>query len=75
MNTRLKHASLMLGCIVLLLFLHTAELWSGAAGPPMPWNNPLQRPLDNLSGPTAQTLGMLTFVLGGITWGFSRNEE
>ena len=52
----------------------TPELWAaGTGGPIMPWNGPLQRLLDNLSGPTAQTLGMLAFVpdrillaLGGL---------
>ncbi len=48
---------------------------SGFGGPDMPWNTPLQNLLDNLSGPTAQTIGMLMFVIGALTWGFSRNEE
>lgn len=41
----------------------------------MPWNAPLENLLSNLSGPTAQTLGMLMFVVGALMWGFSRNEE
>jgi len=59
-----------------LLLTFGTPLWaSGLGGPDMPWNAPLQNLLDNLSGPTAQTLGMLMFVLGAIMWGFSRNEE
>ncbi|MGH7576570.1 MAG: TrbC/VirB2 family protein [Longimicrobiales bacterium] len=48
---------------------------AGGGGAAMPWNAPLQNLLDNLSGPTAQTLGMLMFVVGALAWGFSRNEE
>lgn len=50
-------------------------LAAGTGGPEMPWNAPLQNLLDNLSGPTAVTIGMLMFVLGAVMWGFSRNEE
>jgi type IV secretion system protein TrbC len=55
--------------------VQASPLWAGGAGPSMPWNGPLQNLLDNLSGPTAQTLGMLMFVIGALMWGFSRNEE
>lgn len=48
---------------------------AGAGGAAMPWNAPLENLLSNLSGPTAQTLGMLMFVVGALMWGFSRNEE
>jgi type IV secretory pathway VirB2 component (pilin) len=65
-----------LGVIVLLTLVPSSELWAaGLGGPDMPWNSPLQRLLDNLSGQTARTLGMLMFVVGALTWGFSRNEE
>ncbi len=59
-----------------LLLISAAPAWAGGlGGPDMPWNTPLQNLLDNLSGPTAQTLGMLMFVIGALMWGFSRNEE
>jgi type IV secretion system protein VirB2 len=59
-----------------LMLITSAPLWaSGTGGPTMPWNAPLQNLLDNLSGPTAQVLGMLMFVIGALAWGFSRNEE
>ena len=63
------------GALTLLLTFSASLSASGFGGPDMPWNAPLQNLLDNLSGPTAQTLGMLMFVLGAIMWGFSRNEE
>jgi type IV secretion system protein TrbC len=76
MNVILKRSLVVCGCLVALALVQTPELWaSSAGGPTMPWNDPLQRLLDNLSGPTARTLGMLMFVIGGITWGFSRSEE
>ena len=65
-----------LGVIALLTLVSASDLWAaGLGGPDMPWNTPLQRLLDNLSGQTARTLGMLMFVVGALTWGFSRNEE
>lgn len=76
MNATLKRSLLVLGCLFALTLVQTPELWAaGTGGPIMPWNGPLQRLLDNLSGPTAQTLGMLAFVVGALMWGFSRSED
>ena len=64
------------GGLIAVSLIYTSPLWaSGSGGPAMPWNGPLQNLLDNLSGTTAQTLGMLMFVIGALMWGFSRNEE
>jgi type IV secretory pathway VirB2 component (pilin) len=76
MNLPLKRVLVMLGVIVVVMLVQATDLWAaGLGGPDMPWNTPLQRLLDNLSGQTARTLGMLMFVVGALTWGFSRNEE
>jgi type IV secretion system protein VirB2 len=76
MKPILKRSLLVFGCLLALALVQTPGLWAaGTGGPTMPWNDPLQRLLDNLSGSTARTLGMLMFVMGGIAWGFSRNEE
>jgi type IV secretion system protein VirB2 len=76
MSASLKRNLLFLGLVVLLLMVPATEVWAaGLGGPDMPWNTPLQQLLDNLSGQTARTLGMLMFVVGALTWGFSRNEE
>jgi type IV secretory pathway VirB2 component (pilin) len=76
MNLPVKRVLVLLGVTVLLTLVPSSELWAGGVGgPDMPWNTPLQRLLDNLSGQTARTLGMLMFVVGALTWGFSRNEE
>lgn len=76
MNGIVRRSLLVLGVVFLLTFLQVPDLWaSSAGGPVMPWNGPLQRLLDNLSGPTARTLGMLAFVIGALMWGFSRSED
>ena len=76
MKVHLTRSLVVLGVITVAMLAPTTELWAaGLGGPDMPWNTPLQRLLDNLSGQTARTLGMLMFVVGALTWGFSRNEE
>lgn len=66
----------MLGFVCALAVANASPAWAaGGGGSDMPWNAPLQNLLDNLSGPTAQTLGMLMFVVGALAWGFSRNDE
>ena len=75
MSTQLKRSLVVMGVVALVMMVQAAEVAAAGTGPDMPWNTPLQRLLDNLSGPTARTLGMLMFVIGALTWGFSRNEE
>lgn len=76
MNVFLKRSFYVAGFLFAITVIAATRAWAaGAGGPEMPWNAPLQNLLDNLSGPTAQTLGMLMFVVGALTWGFSRNEE
>lgn len=76
MKVRLTRSLVVLGVIAVAMLAPPTELWAGGlGGPDMPWNSPLQQLLDNLSGQTARTLGMLMFVVGALTWGFSRNEE
>lgn len=60
----------MLGFACALAVVYASPAWAaGGGGADMPWNAPLQNLLDNLSGPTAQTLGMLMFVVGALMWG------
>lgn len=76
MNVMRERSLSVLGLMFGLALARSGTLWAaGGGGPVMPWNAPLQNLLDNLSGPTAQTLGMLMFVLGALMWGFSQNEE
>jgi type IV secretion system protein VirB2 len=75
MNTFATRSAAVFGMLFTIALIRTPEVWAAGSGPSMPWNGPLQNLLDNLSGPTARTLGMLMFVLGALLWGFSRNEE
>jgi type IV secretory pathway VirB2 component (pilin) len=76
MTKILKSGVVVFGWTFALTLITVSQAWaSGAGGPIMPWNGPLQNLLDNLSGTTAQVLGMLMFVIGALMWGFSRNEE
>ncbi len=76
MNHQTRRRLVAAGGIAAAMLMRATNLWAaGAGGPVMPWNGPLQTLLNNLSGPTAQTLGMLMFVIGALAWGFSRNEE
>lgn len=76
MKMNLGKGLVVAGVTLTLMLITNSHAWaSGTGGPTMPWNGPLQNLLDNLSGTTAQVLGMLMFVTGALMWGFSRNEE
>ncbi|MGH7576222.1 MAG: TrbC/VirB2 family protein [Longimicrobiales bacterium] len=77
MNTAVVRRGLLsLALLYAIAVGYASPAWAaGAGGTAMPWNAPLETLLNNLSGPTAQTLGMLMFVVGALAWGFSRNEE
>jgi type IV secretion system protein TrbC len=66
--------------LVVVLAIVCATLAAPAAhaatgGATMPWDAPLQRLLDNLSGPTARALTLIAIVGCGLFWAFTRNEE
>jgi type IV secretion system protein VirB2 len=61
-----------IAAVVLLL---PGEAMAGTGGVDLPWNTPLQNLLDNMTGSTARILAGLMLVVGGIVWGFTRNEE
>lgn len=64
-----------LATLALLVLVLPAEVMAGTGGSDLPWNTPLQNLLDNLTGSTARILAGLMLVVGGIVWGFTRNEE
>ena len=69
---------LLVGAVLVLasvLLPHVAVAASAGGGAPMPWTDPLQSLLNNLSGPTARIIGALAFVVGGALWAFTRHEE
>lgn len=59
----------------LVVLLLPSEAVAGTGGVDLPWNTPLQNLLDNMTGSTARILAGLMLVIGGIVWGFTRNEE
>ena len=66
------------GCLFVLaavVFLLPGEAAAGTGGTDLPWNTPLQNLLDNMTGSTARILAGIMLVVGGIVWGFTRNEE
>lgn len=73
-TARLRSAALAAATLALALFAASAA-HAGTGGPSMPWNTPLERVLDNLTGPTGKTLAALMIAIGGVIWGFTRHEE
>ncbi|MGE3538676.1 MAG: TrbC/VirB2 family protein [Candidatus Tectimicrobiota bacterium] len=43
-----------------------AQAWAAGAGGGMPWEQPLQQVLASVSGPVAQTLGVLAIIIFGL---------
>lgn len=64
-----------LAALALIVFFVPLEVIAGTGGTDLPWNTPLQNLLDNMTGTTARILAGLMLVVGGIVWGFTRNEE
>ena len=61
--------------IVGALVLNATPAWAAAAGAAMPWDAPLTRLVNNLTGPTARLLVTAAVVGAGLLWAFTRNEE
>ena len=64
-----------LAALALLILFLPVEVIAGTGGTDLPWNTPLQNLLDNMTGTTARILAGIMLVVGGIVWGFTRNEE
>ena len=61
--------------LALFLALVATAAHAGTGGTTMPWNTPLQRVLDNLTGVTGKVLAAFMSAVGGVMWGFTRHEE
>jgi type IV secretory pathway VirB2 component (pilin) len=71
MTTRLK-----VFCLALLAaFVLSAPAFAGTGGEDLPFNAPLQKVVDNLTGVTAKALAALAFVIGGAMWAFTSHEQ
>lgn len=75
LRTASRSASRALLRALLVLPLATSAAFASTGGATMPWDGPLQRLLDNLSGPTARALVLIAIVGCGLFWAFTRNEE
>lgn len=71
----LNRKILLFAAFALAVLLVPGEAMAGTGGVDLPWNTPLQNLLDNMTGSTARILAGTMFVIGGIVWGFTRNEE
>lgn len=71
----LNQRTLLFAAFTLAVLLLPSEAMAGTGGVDLPWNTPLQNLLDNMTGSTARILAGTMFVIGGIVWGFTRNEE
>ena len=68
-NTRVGHA--IHGALGLVLS-GPALAWAAAGGGGgMPWEQPLQKILTSVSGPVAQTLGVIAIIVFGLGMAFS----
>lgn len=61
--------------VFLITLIIAPSIKATSSGGTMPWDGPLQRVVDNLTGPTAQVFVIAMFVIGGLFWGFSGNSE
>ena len=57
------------------LALSASPAWAAGAGATMPWDAPLTRLVNNLTGTTARLLVTVAVVGAGLLWAFTRNEE
>jgi type IV secretory pathway VirB2 component (pilin) len=60
---------LLSGCFFMLVLLVLPVL-AHASGSGLPWEGPLQRILDSISGPVAKVIGVLAIVLTGLGLAF-----
>src|ERR1700688_1516977 len=47
---------------------------AGTGGTTLPWNGPLDTIVNNLTGPTAKTIGTAAAFVGVLSWIFGRDE-
>ena len=64
-----------LACAITLVLWPMMAVADTTGGVTMPWNNPLDAVVSNLSGPTGHALVLLAIMISGIIWAFTRHEE
>ena len=70
-----RHLALLTLTVVGALALTASPAWAAGAGAAMPWDDPLTRLVNNLTGTTARLLVTAAVVGAGLLWAFTRNEE
>jgi type IV secretory pathway VirB2 component (pilin) len=50
-----------------ILVLQSASAWAGAAGGGLPWEAPLQKVADSLTGPVALAVSLIALMVAGGT--------
>jgi type IV secretion system protein TrbC len=71
LSMRLRHLVLFAAALILA----SVPAYAGTGGSDMPWNGPLTKIQDNLTGPTAKAIAVVLFVIAGAVWGFSNHER
>jgi len=60
---------------LVLLVLCAVPAQAGTGGETLPWNTPLQKLLDNLTGTTGKAIAGLAVAAGGIVWALGHSEQ
>ena len=69
----LAHLSQRLSTASLLLFILCQNAMAQAPGGAMPWEGPLTKIMDSLSGPVAKILGVIVIVIAGLGIAFGES--
>ena len=56
-----------------LLYVTMDTAFADAAGQGMPWEGPLQKIMDSISGPVAKILGVIVIVIAGLGIAFGES--
>ena len=69
-----KSSSSKIGQSALLLFIMAnTALAADAGGGAMPWEGPLQKVMDSISGPVAKIMGVIVIVIAGLGIAFGES--
>lgn len=66
----MKKKTIILNCVFTMALLVLLPAISHASGSGLPWESPLQRILDSISGPVAKILGVIAVILTGLGLAF-----
>ncbi len=72
MRIRIQSLMIRLGVLFLTCLGSFAQA-TGVEDQPMPWEGPLQKIMHSISGPVAQTLGVIVIVLAGLGIAFGES--